>query len=216
MRCSRGRRGTYRGRKEFNRKQKKLRWIRACNRVRKYSDCNYGEFYCDHVYDPTDPWVWVDFSFFHTRLKRYFAVAMVTAEYAAFNKAEDRAIDEAYAAIPRDESIPIFIKDKKSDNFYRFNHTEDDERRYQLLDSLRNEYLELEYKIKPGFEIKDYGPVAVGVHATVNRTYIDEHSIREFIAHFQSIGEPTKAGWKWEDEEITVVPKRFKRTKAAE
>jgi hypothetical protein len=203
---------------EKNRKQEKLRWIRAKNRMRE-DGCSYGEFYCNHVFDPTDPWVWVDFTFFHSKLKRYFAVAMVTAEYAAYEQADNRAIDEAYEAIPKDFSVPLFVRDGTHPHYgklWRFNNTPDDDRRYALTTKLRDQYLELEYKIAPRILIADYGKVAVGVHATVNRAYIDEHSIREFIEHFRSLGEPVKAGWEWEDEEVAVVPRRFKRGKVAE
>ena len=204
-----------------NRKERKRRWIRAKNLMRKYPDCAYnGDFYCDHVYDPAHPWVWVDFRFFHTRLKRYFAVAMVTAEYEAYGIAENRAIDEGYELIPREERArdwepagvhPVYGQ------LYRMTFTETENKRHELITQLTEKYKAQDYVIKPRIEIKDYGRVAVGVHATVNTEYIDEHVIREFIAHFRSLGEPIDAGWKWEGEEIKVDPRRLdQRTETAE
>lgn len=90
-------------RKRINRKQRKLRWIRVRNAMRIWPECAYGgDFYCNHVYDPKYPWCWVDFRFFHTTLKRYFAVAMVTAEYEAYGNAEDAAWEIAEAKYPRE------------------------------------------------------------------------------------------------------------------
>lgn len=91
----------------MNRKQRKFRWIQARNLMRVHKICNYGEFYCNHVYDPKEPWVWVDARIFHSKLKRYFAVTFRTAEYAAHDVAEDAATDRYEAAFPDRYDLPI-------------------------------------------------------------------------------------------------------------
>ena len=211
---------SYRTHKKENRKERKRRWIHVKNLMRKYPDCAYnGDFYCNHVYDPARPWVWVDFLFFHTRLKRYFAVAMVTAEYEAYSIAENRAIEEAYKIIPPEEktcSWEVVEVHPIHGKIYRGVFSEAKNKRHELITQLIEKYKAQDYFIKPRIEIKDYGSVAVGVHATVNTQYIDEHVIRDFIAHFRSLGEPIDAGWKWEGEETKVDPRRLdQRAKAA-
>lgn len=209
-------------RREKNRKQRKATWIRARNYMHMYPDCNYGDFYCHHYLEgrEDDGPVWTDFRFFHSKLKRYFAVSMVTATYEAYNKAEDRAFDEAHEQYPFDvRSIDdLFVPSTEFTGLFEMRPmTEIERRRHNLLDSLREKYLELEYVIIPRIEICDYGAVVVGVHATVNKSKIDEHVIREFITRFRELGEPITPGWKQEDEAIKITPqdlRRFSRTKA--
>ena len=197
---------------EKNAKQRKLRYIKAKNLMRKYPDCAYGgDFYCDHVYEPAHPWHWVDFRFFHTRLKRYYAVAMVTARYEAYGLAEDQSWSEALEAYPSEPHNEDF------DTWISRERTDAEKQRSAFEKARLNELLSQEWKIAPGFELKDYGPVAIGVFATVNKEYIDEHVIREFIAHFRELGEPTKPGFIWKDEEIVVGPEELRayRTEAS-
>lgn len=202
-----------RDRKEVNRKQRKARWIMARNQMRMYPDCNYDNlFYCNHVYDPKYPWTWVDFRFFHTRLKRYFAVAMVTAEYEAYNNADQVAYEAA--------NFPDFCsKFVKSDVLGQPATDTDVELiekyqiEYEAASERQSEIMKVELAkpvmIAPHLEVKDYGPVAVGIFATVNNSHIDEQVIRDFISFYRELGEPITPGFKWIGEEVQVVPERL-------
>jgi len=182
-------------RPERNRKERKAAYIRIKNLMRRYPNCAYnGDFYCDHIYDPAYPWQWIDFRFFHSRLKRYYAVAMVTAYFEAYNALEDAVLDDAYAKFPTEGRWP-------DGSFHTVNA------RYQI----RSDYVKDELviragivKVAPSIELEDYGRVAIGLYATVNTPYIDEHYIRKFIADFRERGEPTQPGWSWHGEEIEV------------
>lgn len=194
-----------RDRSEINRKQRKARWIRAKNLMRAYPDCAYnGDFYCNHVYDPAHPWCWVDFRFFHTRLKRYFAVAMTTLEYRGYTDDEEKAWDEADVSFPR--SAAELWDDKKDINEWINYSDERVEARLAYEKDLVAKYNLIPRTMAPTIEVKDYGPVAVGVWTTVNKPYIDEHVIREWIALYRSLGEPTTPGFIYRGEEVEVVP----------
>ncbi len=94
---------------EKNRKQRKACWISAKNLMRKYPECAYnGDFYCNHVYNKEHGWSWVDFRFFHTTLKKYFFVAMTTAEYDALKVNEERVLEELNKIHPYPEDSMIF------------------------------------------------------------------------------------------------------------
>jgi hypothetical protein len=176
-------------RKEKNRKAKKARYIRIKNMMRKYPECAYnGDFYCDHVYDPAYPWSWVDFRFFHSKLKRYYAVSMRTVAYEAFNDIEDRALDIAAIIFPDNDLA---------------------KRRDELMRKLIDEEVDKPIYARPRIFVKDYGSVSIGLWVTVNKEHIDEHVIREFIAFFRSLGEPIKPGWSWYGEETQVDCRKF-------
>src|SRR5260370_835951 len=88
---------------ERNRKQKKLRYIRVKNLMRKYPECTYGgDFYCNHVYDPAYPWNWIDFRFFHSKLRRYYAASLRTLDFVAYDELEWKAYELAAEALPFD------------------------------------------------------------------------------------------------------------------
>lgn len=195
---------------EKTRKQRKARWIRVRNLMRQYPECAYnGDFYCNHVYDPQYPWTWVDFRFFHSRLKKYFAVAMVTAEYLALDRAEETAWEIAEAQFPRDDTdTPPENLDQLTDWINK--PAPVFEQRHAAFKKALEETGTQSYPISPeSIEVKDYGPVAVGVFATVNTQHIDEHVIREFIAKFRALGEPTTPGWTSKSEEVSISPKRL-------
>lgn len=193
-------------REERTRKERKARYIHVKNLMRKYPECNYDDlFYCDYVYDPANPWVWTDFRFFHTTLKRYFAVAMVTAEYEAYSEIENNAIEQSAIMFPYPELMV---------STHRMREGEVSQKRDELRQKLIDERLEQPQFVRPSILVKDYGPVAIGLWVTVNKDYIDEHVIKEFITFFRSLGEPIKAGWNWSGEETKVDPKRLTINKA--
>lgn len=186
-----------RTRRDKNRKEKKHRYITLKNLMRKYPECSYGgDFFCNHVYDPNDPWEWVDFKFFHTKLKRYFSVAMMTCAYEAWEKMDNKALEIAFELFPKDDSD------------YQEPPTHRMLQRLHFYKKMRDDLLENPQYSTPTIMNLDYGPVAVGVMATVNKPYIDEHVIREFIAFFRSLGEPTKPGLIWRGEEIQIDPRQ--------
>ena len=178
---------------EKNRTQRKARYIRAKNAMSKWKECSYGgDFFCNQVYDPQYPWCWVDFRFFHTRLKRYFAASLITAEYNALNTAEEWAWYETDVTFP--------------------DSGEHKTEKCQLFSDRMKAYSEETFSIKPSIEICNYGNVAIGVIATVNTSFIDEHYIREFIRFFrEDLKEPMTPGCIWEGEEIEVVPAKLQQ-----
>lgn len=193
-----------------NRKQRKALWINAKNLMRKYPDCAYnGDFYCNHIYDPRSPWCWVDFRFFHTKLKKYFAVALTTLEYKEWNKDEDKARDKAIEKYPYEEeffysgfsNVNVWMNSKPSVI---------DTIRQDLEQTLTMQFNKEVRLSKPEIKIKDYGPVVVGVWATVNKPFIDENVIREFIEHFRSLGEPIIPGYSWYGDETEVLPQKLR------
>ena len=195
--------------KETTRKQGKLRYIQARNHIKKWPECWHGDFYCNHVYDPAYPWAWVDFRFFHSTKKMYYAVAMTTCEYDAIGEVEGRAWDEA------EEVYPFEYDLLKSRDFFakiKAGRTETEEKRHALMQELVAKYGEEPSKQKPSITIKDYGTGCRGIFVSVNKDYIDEHVIREFIQRFRTeLGEPTKPGWTHKDEEVTVIPNEIYR-----
>lgn len=200
----------------MNRRQRKQQYIRRRNQMRWHSDCNYnGDFYCNHDMDYR-PSTWVDFSFFHSTKKKYFAVAMITAEMAAYDIVEEEIFEnldpqkceaECYTEIQ--ETHPLYGKG------FRIKCTDDCKSRAALarkkLDLLIETEMERTIEVSCDIDIVDYGPVAVGVHVTLNTSSINEHVIRDFISKFRSLGEPVEPG-KIYGEKIKVVPANMQRT----
>ena len=181
-----------------NRKKRKLAWIRAKNQMSKYPDCSYnGDFYCNHVYEPDYPWVWVDFRFFHSKLKKYFAVSMITIEYAAWCKAEDDAYDICNLPNPWEK---YNSKDQRMSAITAA---------LKLKNELMVEFSNKEQIIQEKVELKNYRSGIIGVHAVLNTAYIDEHYIRDFIKFFRELGEPIKPGIVWVGKEVPVVAARL-------
>lgn len=164
----------------------------------KYEDCSYGgEFYCHHVYNPESPWLWVDFRFFHSTSKKYFAVAMTTATYSEYERGDE---------IVRELDGPFKWKESRA---------EYDERESRVSAALLK-YFEHPKTTNANFEIKDYGLPVIGIWAVIDAPFIDENEIRKFIAFFRSLGEPSEPGYKWIGEEIQVDPKTLiRRTQAS-
>lgn len=200
---------------ERTRKQKKARYISLRNKMLKYPDCAYnGDFFCNHVYDPADPWLWVDFSFYHTTEKRYFACAMVTAEYEAYHTIEDKAIEIAYTLFPTPD-VPARLDDMLDELNSQGAKAERNKARDDVMSAVIREELEKPSFVVPSITVKDYGPVAVGLWVTVNKPHINEHIIREFIADFRALGEPVTPGWYWHGEETQVDCRRLFGTRAS-
>ncbi len=183
-------------RDERTRKERKNRYIRLKNKMRKYPECAYnGDFYCIQILNTYGPSLGADFSFFHTKLKRYYACCLTTCTLDAYNKIEDQCLERAEIIVPYPEDGVR------------------NDRRHHERAALGRALMEEEFTkpifSSPSVQVNDYGPVAIGLWATVNKEYIDEHIIREFIAFFRSLGEPTKAGWHWHGEEVQVDPGRL-------
>lgn len=175
-----------------SRRHWQYRYQRVKNLMKKYPDCSYnGDFYCDFVYDPERPWCWVDFRFFHTTQKKYFAVAMQTLEYVGHNVVFNKVYDVIDERLPYDGSEGLW------------------EKRVKLEEEIFPEFAKEPQYVKPGFEVKNYGKTAVGLIVNIDVHHIDEHVIREFIKYYRSIGEPTKPGTKMYGPEIEVIPARL-------
>jgi len=184
--------------------------MRAKTLMRLYPDCAYnGDFYCNHVYDPEYPWQWVDFRFFHTTKKIYFAAAMTTVAHEACYAIEDYA--HQIAKFPQ-LTDPIFITGKDGSMImnggtpsYQQDYKEATERKKRIQYELSFQPIYVVPKVK----VLDYGLPVIGAHVTVNTPHIDEHVIRDFIRFFRDLGEPTKPGWEWEGEKVAVVTTQF-------
>lgn len=193
-----------------SRKKRKAIYMRAKKLMLLYPECAYnGDFYCNHVYDPEHPWQWVDFRFFHTTKKIYFAVAMVTATQEACYAVEECA--HLIAKFPS-FSDPHFITD--TDGTMTLNEGTPSYQQQYKEATFRKKRIQFELSFQPIYvvpkvKVLDYGLPVIGVHATVNTSHIDKHVIRNFIRFFRSLGEPTKPGWKWEGEKVAVVTTQF-------
>ena len=191
-------------RHDSTRTERKATWRKVTGLAKQYPECVIanGQAYCNHVWEPEHPWVWVDFRFFHTKLKRYFACAMVTAEYKAYGQVEDAAWEIAREKYPYEEHRTGL----RGIEQWRSERSENDDNRFKLFKEKVTELGLNTYKETPRILAKDYGELVVGVWATVNRPYIDEAYIAEFIDFYRSLGEPTKPGLVWKGEEIEVIP----------
>lgn len=195
--------------KKPTRKARKKQYIDARNKMRKYPDCNYIEFYCDHLYQPENPWQWVDFRFFHTKLKRYFAVAMTTCAFTANEINSEIVSRELDKTMPYPDYLWIDLPEKRMG--YKVTRISDEwhnayAKRRPIENKMRHELNEKPMTLRPQIKIRDYGPVAIGVFAQVNVTHIDEHVIRQFIAQFRELGEPMMLGMAWVGEKVIVQP----------
>ena len=201
--------------RDKTRKQRKASWIHVKNLMRKWPECAFnGDFYCDHasIVDGDHGTVWADFRFFHTKQKRYYAVAMITCEMEAWDKCEDWAWDLATQLYPweldNEESCDEFLDSLNKPN-NRWN-SEIAVARRELAKKHETVYLNTPYKVTPKIVVKDYGPVAIGLWVTINKEEIDANTIREFISFFRSLGEPTKPGWTWKGDEVEVIPQEIR------
>lgn len=203
----------------MTRRQRKTRWIREKNLWRKYPECVHGDFYTNHIIDPKDrekqygPCVWIDFTFFHTKLKRYFSVAAQTLEYSLYCENEERADEELNKTHPYPDVGLIFHPIDPKTGLGRIEITAEHTAVYNAREPLKQKLLsELNseaQKARPKIVVKDYGEVAVGLWVTLDVPHFDANIINNFIKFYRSIGEPITPGFEWEGEEVDVVPERF-------
>lgn len=191
----------------MNRKQRKEQWINAKNLMRQYPECAYnGDFYCNHEYDPEWGWCWVDFRFFHTKLKRYFAVAMTTLEYKAGENNKEKVWEALDVTHPYSDAPIRFAKNgmEFTDEWRQVYNIRKPLEAAMLLELNREAQM-----MRPYVDVKDYGDVVVGLWVSLDVPNIDEHVIRDFISFYRSIGEPITPGLAWVGEEVEVVPERL-------
>lgn len=209
--------------KKCNRKKIKARFINARNLMRKYPDCAIDkDIYCDHVYNPESPWRWVDFKFFHTKLRRYFAVAMITAECKAWEDVEEQTFDAAeYPDGEWDDGNFVASIHPKYGKVFTHVPTPEHTAKVQAFRE-RKAALDAIEMVKPrnvecGLKLEDYNDGVVGVIAVVNTTHIDEQYLKDFVKMFRALGEPMQPGEKYNVETIQVVPDNInkRRTKNA-
>ena len=145
--------------------------------VREDAECGNGIYWCNHVYDPEFPWVWVDFRFPSIKYpkSRYFSVAMRTLEFARYNEIED------------------MVYESKNEVFSE-----------SALDQIKQIALSDIAIMRPSISVKHYRPGVIGVHCTVNTSYIDDKVIKQFIDQFRSLGEPDIDRYSWHGEEVKV------------
>lgn len=164
----------------MSRRERKQRFIRAKNLMRKYPDCAYGgDFYCDHLYDPAYPWLWIDFRFFHPVKQIYYPTTLITGEYDALDQIETAAF-EALDEDPRS---------------WREKH--------DAFEAIKLNMMQVPHTSRERFRVERYESNVHRVFGVVNKPYIDENVIREFIAFFSSFNYP-KPGFEWRGEEFIV------------
>lgn len=189
-----------------SRKAAKLQYIRSKNLMTRWPECAYdGDFYCNVVYDPAFPWMGVDFKFFHSTQKKYFAVAMMTATMQAVCDIED----ESWARIEPLDDGPELVQ-IAGGPFWEFGPTSE-EYKAKMLD--REQYVreqtEIPRIVHTSISTRAYSRCVTGVYATVNKPYIDEHVIREFIHFYRELGEPTGYNPKIIGDAVEVLPKEI-------
>jgi hypothetical protein len=202
---------------EKNRKARKARWLRFKNAYTRYPNCVYGVAFCDHVYEEQYPWLWVDFrfpSFAHRR--RYYSVAAVTLGHLALDNVEARAYDEVNYQLPLDpeedrRSIVVVGKTAEGDTLYSYQPSaklkELLAEREELKKRLFNEYAQEPITLRESIEQRlEYGPVAIGLWAHVNRDKLEPSWLNGFAHWYNSMGLPLKQGIIWEGEEVEIVP----------
>lgn len=200
-----------------NRKQRKEQWINAKNLMRKYPDCAYdGLFYCNHMYDEDRGWQWVNFRFFHTKLRRYFAVAMTTAQYKAMEMVDQIIWDKLDILHPYPEEKNgglVFHPIDKKTGLGRLEFTDTHTAAYNARELLKQqllpEVLREAQKVSPQVDVKAYDAPAVGLWVTLDTSKITPEVIRDFILFYRSIGEPITPGIAWIGEEVEIVPERI-------
>lgn len=191
---------------EKNAKQRKLRYIRAKNLMTTFPDCTYdGLFYCNIVEHEDGSWGdFIDFRFFHTEKKRYFATSLSTCAGAIALEAEDQSWEDADKEFPTvfPTALDDILSEGGSTNWD--DPREDFLKKWRWKDERYNEIISQDHIVKPYMKTVDYGPVAVGLWATVNKPAITVSVVKEFIARFRKLGQPTAPGWILEDEEVTI------------
>ena len=196
------------------RAERKALWMRVKNGFRNKL-CSNGVYYCDHIYEEEHPWQWVDFRFLSERHhRRYFAVAASCLRYQAYGMAEDLAHAEADKDWPLPEDGCYFgpgFKDPVYGKLYELKTTDEYRVQYNHWKTAYDEYLrhflQKPVVLRPTIEVRlEYGPVAVGIWATLNRSHLDADALMEFIQQFRELGEPLRQGIVWQGEEVTVVP----------
>src|SRR5271167_4505584 len=134
-------------RDERNRTERKARYIRLKNKMRKYPECAYdGDFYCNAILNYYGPSHGADFSFFHTQKKRYYACALQTCQLKAYNDIEEYAMEISEARYPRPDG-----------GFYERDPFAQE--RKVFCKSIMDDFI-VPISIKPTIQLKNYGPVA--------------------------------------------------------
>ena len=209
--------------RQKSRKQRKALWIRVKNAFRD-SECSDGTFWCNHVYEPERPWVWVDFRFLSQRHhRRYFATAAQTLEYSVLTSIEDEAWEIVDRELPLEDYRTVFTKEKPDGEFFEIRFEEpfltQHRHRQKRFSEIFPTLLDTR-TIAPKIEVRrDYGDVAIGLWVTLNMPSIDATSIHSFIQQFRDLGEPIQHGVVWSGDEIAVDAReaydRYRRISAA-
>lgn len=169
--------------------------------VTEDTECGTGVYWCNHLYDPVYPWVWVDFRFPSLKKPKgvYYAVAMRTLEYTRLNEIEEKCWDDN----PLDVN---FIEEKP----FHFSISDADRSELSRHQAIIDANVATDVSImRPSITLQHYGVGRIGVHCSVNTPYINDKVIREFIDHFRSLGEPDTDGYTWYGEEVQVEPRHL-------
>lgn len=169
--------------------------------VTEDKECGTGLYWCNHLYDPEHPWVWVDFRFPSLKKPKslYYACAMRTLEYTRFNQIEDQCWDEnPYEA--------EFIEEKP----FHFSISDSDRSKLSRHQAIIDANVATDITVmRPSITLQHYGVGRIGVHCSVNTPYINDKVIRDFIDLFRSLGEPDTDGYTWYGEEVKVEPRHL-------
>jgi len=199
---------------ERNRKQRKARWMRFKNAYTRWPSCMYGVVFCDHLYEEQHPWTWVDFRFpslAHRR--RDYAVAARTLGYTAVTEAEDNSWNKVDELLPYPQKAITWVPkaDKTYGRVYEQLWSEEarqlERERVELHKKLFLECSQQPVKLREQIEVRlEYGPVAIGLWAQVNKPHLGPNWLDEFARWYLAQGEPLKHGVVWQGEEVEIVP----------
>lgn len=193
-------------------------WVENVRKmVMEDTECGNGTYWCNHLYDPAHPWVWVDFRFLsikHPKL-RYFSAAMTTLEYMQYSADEEiirNMAEEKLGPYVGPDPFEDFLT-KKSNSLNRLSRPPEYVKYYEDVRLFENDnrsaIMSVPRKVKPSIKVEFYRPGCYGVHPSLNTPYIDDGVIMKFIEQFRDLGEPTQEGIVWEGEEVMVVPERL-------
>ena len=183
--------------------------------------CGNGTFWCNHLYDPAQPWTWVDVTFLSTRAPKryYFAAALTTLEYKQWCEDEDAGWTEAERQLgrytgPGGEVVKAEVDPVYGQLFSYQEHPEGMEhfrKEREIADKVRAELNLKPRLVKPSIRVEFYRPGCYGVHASLNTPSLNDDVVRQFIQQFRDLGEPITEGIVWEGDFEEVCPENLNK-----
>lgn len=207
----------------LNRVQRKLRFIRAKNRVSSMG----GLYDCHHILQEGLTVQWTSIVFMSERHKgRYYVASMSTLEHMQMAGDADEVFNSTY--VPQTDRISLesmFRKiprtTAKGRSLYVLRESETDAHERREL-GLKREALALELNAvartaAPTITVDTTcGEVAIGVLAVLDEVSLTPGVLGAFVQQFRLLGEPATHGLAWTGPSVEVTPLRLVRAMAAE